>query len=350
MSKGIVFDIDGVLLKGGDLIEGAIDALKKVKKEKIPHVFVTNGGGWTEEEKAISLSKKLECDISPKQIIACHTPYQNLVPIYQEEYVLVIGKKECINIAKSYGFKKVVSCESLHYSLPRIMPIRSPEVSLEERQIKKFRENDPADENIGLFTEEETLDLIHNKIKAVFVFHDPIDWLLDKQILLDTLVSSQTDSNGHVTFTQRIPMYACNADIIYATNHSIPRLTQGAFVESFRALASIRYTNLKLEITYYGKPYKTQYDFAINVLEKQVQEMNSNLKLNKFYGIGDNPKSDIRGANNAGDKWTSMLVCTGLYTPINKTEENLYGNDPEDPADWVGPSVSEAIDYIIYDK
>jgi ribonucleotide monophosphatase NagD (HAD superfamily) len=40
--------------------------------------------------------------------------------------------------------------------------------------------------------------------------------------------------------------------------------------------------------------------------------------------IGDNPKSDIRGANSAG--WSSILVRTGVF----KGE-----NDEEDPAKYV---------------
>ena len=33
--------------------------------------------------------------------------------------------------------------------------------------------------------------------------------------------------------------------------------------------------------------------------------------IGNIYMIGDNPKSDIRGANNAG--WKSILVRTGVF-------------------------------------
>ena len=39
------------------------------------------------------------------------------------------------------------------------------------------------------------------------------------------------------------------------------------------------------------------------------------------YGIGDNPKSDIRGANSAGPHWSSILVKSGCLQVRNSTAE-----------------------------
>ena len=33
----------------------------------------------------------------------------------------------------------------------------------------------------------------------------------------------------------------------------------------------------------------------------------------QIFGIGDNPASDIRGANRAGPPWVSVLVRTGVF-------------------------------------
>jgi hypothetical protein len=43
LSKGVALDIDGVLLRGKTVLPRAVDALKLLRKEGIPHVFVTNG-------------------------------------------------------------------------------------------------------------------------------------------------------------------------------------------------------------------------------------------------------------------------------------------------------------------
>lgn len=53
--------------------------------------------------------------------------------------------------------------------------------------------------------------------------------------------------------------------------------------------------------------------------------------------IGDNPKADIKGANNIG--WNSILTRTGVF----KGE----GNDPEDPATVVVADFHEAIERIL---
>lgn len=60
------------------------------------------------------------------------------------------------------------------------------------------------------------------------------------------------------------------------------------------------------------------------------------MEISQFYMIGDNPKSDIDGANRRG--WTSILVRTGVF----QGEEN----DKEHPATYVVKDFEEAIQLI----
>ena len=53
--------------------------------------------------------------------------------------------------------------------------------------------------------------------------------------------------------------------------------------------------------------------------------------------IGDNPRADIRGANNIG--WLSFLTRTGIHTE--------KGNSESDPATMVVENFSEAIDMVL---
>ena len=46
-------------------------------------------------------------------------------------------------------------------------------------------------------------------------------------------------------------------------------------------------------------------------MEKQAEELG--VEISKFYMIGDNPDSDIDGANRRGEKWVSILVRTGVF-------------------------------------
>lgn len=55
--------------------------------------------------------------------------------------------------------------------------------------------------------------------------------------------------------------------------------------------------------------------------------------------IGDNPSVDIKGAQQAGRPWFSILTRTGVF----RGKEN----DLEYPADMVVDTVEEAVDFIL---
>jgi ribonucleotide monophosphatase NagD (HAD superfamily) len=179
------------------------------------------------------------------------------------------------------------------------------------------------------------------------IFHDPTDWGLDMQILFDALVGHVPSETAklipdieHEVLRQTIPLYASNADIIYKADHPFPRFTQGAFVESFRALFEL-HTGSKLNVQYCGKPFPRQYEAAVSQLIQEAVLLGNHPPM-RYYGVGDNPKSDIRGANAAGDNWTSILVRTGVF----RGKEN----DAEDPADHVCEDILDAVEYIISDN
>lgn len=73
-SFAFAFDIDGVLIRGGRPLPEAIEAMKVLNGEneygmKVPYIFLTNGGGKTEAERCIDLSRQLDIEVSPAQFI-----------------------------------------------------------------------------------------------------------------------------------------------------------------------------------------------------------------------------------------------------------------------------------------
>ena len=54
-----------------------------------PYIFVTNGGGKTEQERCIQLSQQMEIEVSPGQFICGHTPMREMADKYKT--VLVVG-------------------------------------------------------------------------------------------------------------------------------------------------------------------------------------------------------------------------------------------------------------------
>ncbi len=323
--KAIALDIDGVVLKGGKVIPGAKEAISRLVQEKVPFIFITNGGGIIESEKAELLTHKLDIPIEVEQVLQCHTPYQSLVSKYGNSPILVLGKPSCLEVARSYGFQKIYDSQFIFENSPGILPTR--------------KHHNPHAPRNPL-----------PPIEAAFIFDDPVDWTLDMQVLSDlligeekTTVPSPTDPNNlehHHKKFQKIPLFACNADIVYATDYPHPRYTQGAFVESFRHLFQL-YHRIPLQMTYYGKPFDIQYRYAEDMLHKQSEKLGYDHPPLQFFGVGDNPKSDIQGANAAGDHWHSILVKTGLFPSHGKE------NDHEHPANHVCDSIVEAIDYIL---
>ena len=57
-----------------------------------------------------------------------------------------------------------------------------------------------------------------------------------------------------------------------------------------------------------------------------------------IWMVGDNPAADVRGANNAGPRWRSVLVRSGVFQPAAGEE-----NDATDPADFVVDDMPAAV-------
>lgn len=309
---GIALDIDGVLFRGTKIIRGAKEAIYKLERNRIPFVFITNGGGTFEKKKAAHLSQQLcpSANIGDGQVILCHTPYKSLVSKYANRNVLILGKKECLSVANEYGFSKTTNSANILLANPTILPNRQP-----------FNISSPTSFHLS-----EKIELI----EAIMVFHDPEDWTLDIQLVCDLLTP---DRDG-----QHIPFYSCNADIVYNTEHPLPRFTQGAFVSACQHLYKNLYKQ-DLKVNFFGKPFKIQYEYAERLLDQQAARLGQSPPAT-YFGIGDNPLSDIKGANEAGSKWKSILVRTGIFN------SNLE-NDVDNPADFVVEDVEKAVDLIL---
>ena len=181
------------------------------------------------------------------------------------------------------------------------------------------------------------------------IFNDPRDWALDTQIILDLLMSqagylgSLSPKNGDISLPNRgyqqddqPPIYFSNPDLFWAAAYHLPRLGQGGFREALEGVWSAvtggEKLGVMLEKRMFGKPYQGTYEFA----ERRLQDHWSTLhgedatlpfvprtvdnrtgKLRTVYMVGDNPESDILGANQYesgfGSMWHSILVRSGVY-------------------------------------
>lgn len=138
---------------------------------------------------------------------------------------------------------------------------------------------------------------------------------------------------------QSIDVYASNPDFVWKTEYPVPRYGQGAFLECLRSLWRCRSGGQELRLKEFGKPHKVQFDAARNLF--CVDGTGASGPPRRLYMIGDNPASDIRGANAAGQDWRSILVCTGVYSG------GPHGNDPQDPAWRVEPDLRSAVERLV---
>jgi HAD superfamily hydrolase (TIGR01456 family) len=166
---GVVFDVDGVLLRGKNAIPGAREVIDDLKKNEIPFAIMTNGGGYLEEKKAKQVSEILGTEISTDIMCMSHTPMKTLVDKHGDDLVLAVGK-DCNDIhavMTSYGFKNVVTVGQLHNHFPTMYP----DIKLDTIP------------HGGRFDKES--------FGAVFVLIDPIYWGRELQIVMDVLCAQE---------------------------------------------------------------------------------------------------------------------------------------------------------------
>lgn len=299
------FDIDGVLIRGGRPIPEAVEAMKMLNGEneygiKVPYIFVTNGGGKTEAERCVQLSKQLEMEVSPGQFICGHTPMREMAEKYNT--VLVVGGEgeKCRIVAEGYGFKDVVT---------------PGDIIKDNQDTTPFRKLTPEE-----YKNSRARNFAEVKIDAIFVFADSRDWASDQQIILDLLMSK----GGYLgtrskNFDEGPPVFFSHNDVVWSASHDLTRIGMGALRVSLEAMFKA-VTGKELKTTAFGKPQIGTFQFATRLLQQWRKDTHGiDSAVDTVYFVGDTPESDIRGTNeyneHAENSWYSILVSTGVYQP-----------------------------------
>ena len=367
-SFAFAFDIDGVLLRSSEPIPGARESLSYLRKHHIPFILLTNGGGKTEKQRTQDLNNKLE--LSPEhqihinQLIQSHTPLSELAtthgtPSYKNKTVLVVGGDgdACRLVAEKYGFTNVITPGDIFTAYPNIWPFSSNFTSYYSSFAR------PLPRPINLDAENPETESL--KIDAVMVFNDPRDWGLDCQLLLDVMLSHKgivgtysarngrkdLENHGYQSDGQP-PIYFSNPDLLWASAYPLSRLGQGGFREALTGVwkamtKSASGQEIPLKYTVLGKPHKLTYEYAEKILvhgreEAFGRDVQERLPLSKVYMIGDNPESDIMGANEyeslVGARWTSVLTRTGVFREregeVPSVEPKVIVDDVREGVRW----------------
>ncbi|KAN0047457.1 hypothetical protein ACTA71_001839 [Dictyostelium dimigraforme] len=337
-SFGIVFDIDGVLMRDGVIIPDATQALKLLEDKesgepKIPYIFMTNNGGFTEEEKANKISKVLQYNIQSDKVMVAHTPVKPLAEKYKDSDVLLVSKthETSKKLADWYGFKNYKSFQQYIEERPFLCPSKYSTFWTQGVSSEYVIKKDNSSRQLP--------------IKSIILLEEPSDWGECIQVVSDILQSKDgllRKDYINRSEVQSIDLHICNPDFSYGGEFVLPRYTMGALLECIKLLFKTE-TGRDLIYTLYGKPYPLTYEYGKQLISNQISKLgfkNSYQNLKHIYAIGDNPYSDIKGANNLEKEgWISILVRTGCF----KGE----GNHHEIPAKYVVDNVYDAIKLIL---
>ncbi|KAI6685732.1 hypothetical protein NL676_031645 [Syzygium grande] len=318
-SFGIAFDIDGVVLLGHAPVGGSPRALQRLYDEsgklKIPFVFLTNGGGFSEPKRAQDLGQLLGVNILPSQVIQGHTPFKQLVNRFENELVVAVGKGEPAAVMSEYGYKNVLSIDEYTSYFDAIDPLAP---------YKKWTTKPDVDQN-STFNEmaKRKIAVQTERVKAAFIVSDSVDWSRDIQVLCDLLRTGGLPGRG----TGKQPhLFFANDDLEYQATFPAERLGMGAFRIALEAIYN-RIHPIPLAFTSYGKPNPFVYGNAETVLRNLMPSYLSSLEVENTTNSG------IR------DPWFSILTRTGVFKGKD--------NHSEFPADLVVDTVEDAVDFIL---
>lgn len=312
------FDIDGVLKAGPKVLPEAKRALQILegnnpRNQKIPYIFITNGGGKHESARAKDLARELEVPVTEDQVIQAHTVMKSLVPLYSDKPILMVGGPEtppnaAREVMQSYGFQNVYTTCDLHAFAPAAWPFSS----VHPDQLPYVRRDD------------------FSKIQfaAILVFHDSREWGRDTQIIIDILrshngVFGTEHPPSEPLPDKQIPIYFSHGDLLWGNDHSVVRFGQGAFRLAIENVYK-HTTGREMQSTVFGKPYRITYDYANELLRQLLintaSPSSATAEAARHVGpsvwmVGDNTESDIKGAVDYG--WSSALVRTGVYKDHN---------------------------------
>ncbi|KAG7199744.1 hypothetical protein KM043_000416 [Ampulex compressa] len=317
---GLLFDIDGVIVRGQNVLPPVLDSFKRLRgkdgKFCVPTIFVTNSGNALRSQKAMDLSKWIGFEVTESQVIMAHSPLQMFHGLHDKQ-VLVSGQGPVEKIARELGFHKTITIEELVKNFP----------SLDYVNIKK------RNPQCG------PLDPSFPKIEGIVLLSEPTNWETPLQLVVDLLLTEgmPTGLTAKVPYPH-IPVLACNMDLLWVSEAPIPRYGHGAFLLCLESLYKKVTGKDMMYSALVGKPSEITYYHANRMLLNHAKSIGIHHNIDTIYAIGDNINTDIYGAN-LYDKYLSRYE-SGNGTKFHSLEK-LLGKD------MTGPSAKACISVLV---
>ncbi|XP_033357123.1 haloacid dehalogenase-like hydrolase domain-containing 5 [Bombus vosnesenskii] len=276
---GLLFDIDGVIVRGKNVLPPVPEAFKQLTgkdgKFRVPTVFVTNSGNALRSQKAADLSKWIGIEVKESQVVMAHSPLK-LFEQFHNKQVLITGQGPVKEIAKELGFKKTITIQELVKNFP----------SLDYVNVKKRNPIcGPVDPKFPA-------------IEGIVLFSEPISWETPLQLMVDLLMTNgmPTGLSDNIPYPH-IPVLACNMDLLWVSEAPIPRYGHGAYLLCLESLYKKVTGKDMIYSALVGKPSEVTYYHANQMLHEHARSIGIDHNVDTIYAIGDNINTDIFGAN-----------------------------------------------------
>ncbi|XP_069717151.1 haloacid dehalogenase-like hydrolase domain-containing 5 [Phaenicophaeus curvirostris] len=276
---GFLLDVDGVLVRGSQAVPAARRAFRRLAdgsgRLRVPVVFLTNAGNCLRAAKAQELSRALGLQVSPEQVILSHSPLR-LFSQFHEKCMLVAGQGPVEENAQNLGFKHVVTIEALRKAYPLLDMVD---------QSRRPKELPPP--TTGFPT-----------IEGVILFGEPVRWETSLQLIIDVLLSNGNPGAELQDIPYpHLPILACNMDLLWMAEAKMPRFGHGTFLLCLENIyKKVTGRELKYEALI-GKPSTVTYRYAEYLIKQQAEKEGWKSPIRRLYAVGDNPMSDVYGAN-----------------------------------------------------
>ncbi|NXN33371.1 HDHD5 hydrolase, partial [Nycticryphes semicollaris] len=277
---GFLFDVDGVLVRGSQAVPAARRAFQRLSdgggRLRVPVVFLTNAGNCLRSAKAQELSQALGLQVSPEQVILSHSPLR-LFSHFHQKCMLVAGQGPVEENALNLGFKHVVTIEALRKAYPLLDMVD---------QSRRPKELPPP--TTGFPT-----------IEGVILFGEPVRWETSLQLIIDVLLSNGNPGAELQDIPYpHLPVLACNMDLLWMAEAKMPsRFGHGTFLLCLENIyKKVTGRELKYEALI-GKPSTVTYRYAEYLIKEQAEKQGWKSPIRRLYAVGDNPMSDVYGAN-----------------------------------------------------
>ncbi|XP_071450533.1 haloacid dehalogenase-like hydrolase domain-containing 5 isoform X2 [Hetaerina americana] len=311
---GLLFDIDGVLVRSSRVLPSVREAFARLVDPegnfRVPTVFVTNAGNTLRRVKAAQLTNWLGVQVKEHQVVMAHTPL-TLFKNFHHKHALLSGQGPLVDIAKNLGFTSVTTVERLSDTFPAL---------------------DASDH--GNYSQVHyDSNYSFKPVEVVVLFGEPVRWERSLQLLIDILVTNGDPRNpSNVIVHPHIPILACNMDFQWMAEACMPRLAHGAFLKCLESLYKKTCNRDLIYTAIIGKPSEITYHHAHMMIMRQAKEIGIKENIEILYAIGDNICTDIFGANLYNQYLARKPVNGDIYFPrVNcSVDEFLNGDDMHD--------------------